>query len=222
MVEVAARQGCPEHVVDRGNARHQRCILGGEGGGCRRQSAARAVVDLHPSGGRLSVVGFARDADGEVIEAVAVEVAHREGETEAIADLGRLDRRRVELAEHVGRQTASEAAAGNAVADDDRPTIRGRVGDWTVAVGDPRRQVVGAVTVEVAGGERVGEHVVFLWIESRHVLVAKTLRAQRREPDRRRLGTGSPRPQESEGNPGDEAKPRGSGGHGAPPHPCRA
>src|SRR5690606_26078509 len=118
--------------------------------------AGRAEQDVQGARADLGGDSLVGDADGEVVEVVAVEVAGGEGEAEAVEFLRRAEDQAASpaLVEELvdGRQ-----AAGAAV-EDLHGAGRGDAVDRLPRNAD--RQVVVAVVVEVADGERLAEAVV--------------------------------------------------------------
>ena len=131
-----------------------------------------------------------RDADRQVVDAVAVEIPRRERRAEELALLGGIGAARGELVQEVVGEPGGESTARRAVAHDDRAAAEDRVARESLVERNAGGEIVDAVAVEVPGRHRRAELVAALRNVEQQVLVVERLRADRREPEERELRRG--------------------------------
>ena len=181
------------------------------------EAVGGAVVNFHRADRDVAVVGmtFRRNPHREVVEEVAVEIAGGEGVAELLPSL-RGGRAADEALEEDGaRRRGLEPLARDPVADDDDAAVGAAAAGEAVVERDARREVVGAVTVEVARRDGPGEVVARLGLEEQQVLVVEALPADGGEADGgvlREEGVDRQRPAEEDEDREDSSQSAGASG----------
>ncbi len=166
-------------------------------------STRATVVDLDRSG-RGGAGAILRNADREVVDAVAVEVPRRERRAEHLGGLGRIRAARGQLVEHGVGKSGLEPARRRAVAHHDGAAAGNRIAHEAAVERHAGREVVDTVAVEVAGGDSGAEELPGLGLVEEQVLVGERLPADRRQTDGGELGERRRRRGEKEAGGGDE------------------
>ena len=185
-VEVADRQRLPEAVVvvTAEGVLHQVVLAH------RLDAALLAIVNLDRAGvlvllGSRIPLAVARDTYGEIVDAVAVEVAGGQRIAVPIIRFGWIEAPGGELREDRVGQAAGQSAPHDAIADDDRAAVGESAADEPVVEGQAGGEILRAVAVEIAAGERPAEAVARFRRVEEEILVLEPLRTDGRESDRR-------------------------------------
>ena len=150
-IEIARGQGAAEYVVRLGGVEDTGAVLAPELVSGRREAIGAAVEDVDRARDAGAAHALVRDADRQIVAAVAVEVARGQGVAEVVEGLAAVEDTGAVLAPE--RVSGPREAIGAAVEHVDRA---GAVDAADVLTGDADRQIGAAVAVEVAanGAER--------------------------------------------------------------------
>ncbi len=137
----------------------------------------------------LAEVRLTWNPDRQVVEAVAVEVAGGECAAESVGIVGRIGGTSCRLAQDVVRQPLRQAAAGDAVADDDDAAVRMKAAE-VVVKGNASGEIVRSVAIEITHGECRSEPVSGRGDVEQQVLVGEALGSDRGKADAGELSRG--------------------------------